>query len=670
MRHLKQNLLVQFSVISFVVMAVIAVVLVIVLSNKVRSDSINDLVDEAVGSASGRLLNAITPADLEVPMTGARYDSFHEFVQQSIVSERTARVKLWAKDGTVIYSDDPAGVGEQFPTKENLLKALGGETATEIKIPEDPENDRERYLGTLMEVYTPIIFPGTTEPQGAFEIYQYYEPTAQRIDDLRRWIFGSIGGGFLILYGALVSTVWGGWRTINRQRGALRHLAYYDPLTDLPNRRLFKDRLTVALAQARRNKQMVAVMLLDLDRFKLVNDTAGHAEGDQLLQSVATQLKQLMREGDIVAHVGGDEFTLLSVGITRLEDALDIAERVLERLRQPRALTGHEFHVTTSIGISIFPTDGDDAETLLRNADIAMYRAKEEGRNNYQLYTAAMNAKIAARLTLENELRHGLERQEFAVHYQPQVNIRTGQVVGVEALVRWQHPDRGLVLPVQFIPVAEETGLIVPLGEWVLRTACAQNKAWQEAGFPPLRVAVNLSARQFQQRNLAQRVAQVLKETGLDPHRLQLEITEGLAIQDVDFTIKMLRDLKEMGVQIAIDDFGTGHSALSYLKRFPLNVVKIDRSFVRDLTIDPNDAEIATTIIAMAHNLQLEVIAEGVETEAQLAFLKERQCDEFQGYLFAKPAPAETLERILTRNKAFGVSRTGPANPHAARPPR
>ena len=659
MRHLRENLLVQFSVVSFVAMAVIAVVLAIVLSNKIRSDAINDLVDEAVGSASGRLLSTITPADLEVPMTGARYDRFHEFVQQSIVSERTARVKIWAKDGTVIYSNDPAGVGEKFPAKENLLKALDGDTATEIKIPKDVENARERYLGTLMEVYTPIIFPGTTEPQGAFEIYQYYEPTEQRINELRGWVFGSIGGGFLLLYGALVSIVGRGWRTINRQRGTLAYLAYHDALTDLPNRTLLMDRLTLALAQARRNEQMLAVMFLDLDQFKVVNDTAGHVEGDKLLQSVSQQLNSVLREGDTVARVGGDEFLLLLPKIEQLTDATEIAERVLTAVGRTRVIVGHEFNISISIGITLFPTDGDDAETLLTNADIAMYQAKEQGKNNFQFFTPAMNTRIQNRLALENDLRHGLERGEFVVYYQPQLNISTGQIVGVEALVRWQHPERGLVLPMEFIPVAEETGLIVPLGEWVLHAACAQIRSWQEAGLPPLRVAVNLSAREFQQGNLIEAVAGVLEETGLAPEFLQLEITEGVSIQDVDFTIKVMGELKEMGVQIAIDDFGTGYSALSYLRRFPIDVVKIDRSFVCDLTIDSTDAEIATTIIVMAHNLGLEVIAEGVETEEQLAFLKQRRCDEMQGYLFSKPVPAEKLEEILVQGKRLQVPTLG-----------
>jgi diguanylate cyclase (GGDEF)-like protein/PAS domain S-box-containing protein len=443
-----------------------------------------------------------------------------------------------------------------------------------------------------------------------------------------------------------------------RAEETIRHLAYHDAVTDLPNRTLFKDRLTQALAQARRKKRMLAVLFLDLDRFKIVNDTVGHGEGDKLLRRAADRLAGLVREGDTVARVGGDEFAILSSEISHVEDAAQVAERVLANLRRPWLLQGQEFLVTTSIGIAVYPGDGDDADSLLRSADTAMYRAKESGRDNCQLYTPAMNARIVERLALENDLRRGLERGEFVVYYQPQVNIRSGQVVGVEALVRWQHPERGLVLPAEFIPVAEETGLIVPLGEWVLRTACAQNKACQDAGLPPMRVAVNLSARQFQQRNLTDTVAQALEETGLAPDLLQLEITEGVAMQDVDFTITTLQGLREMGVQIAMDDFGTGYSSLGYLKRFPMDAVKIDRSFVRDLTVDPNDAAIATTVITMAHSLKLSVIAEGVETEEQLAFLDEQECDEMQGYLFSKPVPAAVLDETLRADGRRARART------------
>jgi diguanylate cyclase (GGDEF)-like protein/PAS domain S-box-containing protein len=438
-----------------------------------------------------------------------------------------------------------------------------------------------------------------------------------------------------------------------RAEETIKHLAYHDVLTHLPNRTLFKDRLTQALAQAHRKGRMVAVLFLDLDQFKVVNDTVGHAEGDRLLQRVAKRLAGLVREGDTVARVGGDEFVLLLAEAVEVEDAVEVAERILESFKGPWTLQGQEFRVTTSIGIATYPSDGEDAESLLRNADTAMYRAKEHGRDNYQLYTPAMNARIAERLALENSLRHGLERGEFVVYYQPQVNIGSGQVAGVEALVRWEHPERGLVLPAEFIPAAEETGLIVPLGEWVLRTACAQNKAWQEEGLPAMRVAVNLSARQFQQRNLMEVVARALQETGLAPHLLQFEITEGIAMHDVDFTVPMLRRLRAMGVQFAIDDFGTGYSSLAYLKRLPIDAVKIDRSFVSDLTVDADDAAIASTVITMAHSLKLSVIAEGVETEEQLAFLSRRRCDEMQGYLFSRAVPAEEIGKILRAEDAL-----------------
>ena len=427
---------------------------------------------------------------------------------------------------------------------------------------------------------------------------------------------------------------------------SLEHLAYHDELTGLPNRTLFTDRLNVALAQARRSKQSTAVLFLDLDRFKVVNDSIGHSAGDQLLQSTAERLTSLVREGDTVARMGGDEFTVLLSDIVGVEDAIEVAERAVEACRVPWVLDGREFHVTTSIGIAIYPNDGEDAENLLQNADTAMYRAKEQGRDNYQLFTAAMNATLVERLALENDLRRGLEREEFVVHYQPQVDMRSGRIVGMEALVRWQHPDRGLVSPGDFIPVAEETGLILSLGEWVLRTACAQAKAWQEAGLPSMRIAVNLSARQFQSRDLTATVTRILEETGASPICLQLEVTESVAMSDVKLTARTLNDLQEMGIQIALDDFGTGHSSLDYLARFPIDALKIDRSFVSGLPMAESAIAITTAIINLAHGLNISAIAEGVETEQQLAWLKKQGCDEFQGHLFSQPLPAEAFEAV------------------------
>jgi len=444
-----------------------------------------------------------------------------------------------------------------------------------------------------------------------------------------------------------------------KAEGRVRHLAYHDALTDLPNRALLEDRLATALAQARRKDRMLSVLYLDLDRFKRVNDTVGHALGDHVLQSVAERLTAIVREADTVARVGGDEFTILLPEISRVQDAVDLGDRVLDGLRQPLAIKRRELRAAVSMGIAVYPYDGEEADTLLRSAAIAMYRAKEQGGDSYQLYTPAMNAPIADPLALESELRRALEREEFVVFYQPQVSIADWQVVGVEALVRWQHPERGLVLPSDFIPMAEESGLIVPLGEWVLRTACAQARAWQEAGLPPVWVAVNLSGRQFQQRDLAAVVGRVLEETSPDPRYLQLEITETVAVQDVDFTSRMLGRLKETGIQVAIDDFGCGHSSLNYLKRLPIDHVKIDQSFVRDLATDPNDTAIVGSIIAMAHELNLKVVAEGVETEQQLAFLAERRCDIAQGSLVSKPLPADAVQTIIAQGIRVPVIASG-----------
>jgi diguanylate cyclase (GGDEF)-like protein/PAS domain S-box-containing protein len=432
-----------------------------------------------------------------------------------------------------------------------------------------------------------------------------------------------------------------------RDEETIRHLAYDDALTGLPNRTLFNDRLTLALAQAHRNREKLAIMLVDLDRFKIINDTLGHAIGDQLLRGVAQRLVSSLREGDTVARLGDDEFALLLPGMDQIEDVAKTAQKIIEIVKSAFYFEGHELYVTPSIGIALYPNDGEDVQTLLKNANTALHRAKEQGRNTYQLYTPAMNATALERLALESRLYRALEREEFVIYYQPQINIHTGRVVGVEALVRWRHPKLGLILPGKFIPLAEETGFIIPLGEWVLLTACAQNKAWQDAGFPPLRMAVNLSISHFKREDLTKMLTQVLEKTGLPPSYLELELTESIGMENVERAITKLRELKALGVKLSIDDFGTGYSSLSYLKRFPIDTLKIDQSFVQHIPTNPSDAAITTAIIAMAHSLNLKVIAEGVETEEQLAFLRPYRCDEMQGFLFSKPLPAEEFIRFF-----------------------
>lgn len=428
-----------------------------------------------------------------------------------------------------------------------------------------------------------------------------------------------------------------------RAEKRLVQLANYDSLTGLPNRTLFRDRLAHAVAQANRKNRLVALLFLDLDRFKMINDSLGHLAGDKLLQAVSGRLLANAREEDTVARLGGDEFTVILEDITNTEDATIVARKILEVMGKPFYLDGHEVFVTTSIGIAIFPLDGQGLDGLLKNADTAMYRAKEQGRNNYQFYTADMNAKAVEHLIMESSLRHALDRDEFVLHFQPQIDLHSREITGMEVLLRWNHPELGLLYPNQFMLLAEETGLIISIGEWVLNKACAQAALWQSQGLPPMRIAVNLSALQFRENNLVATVADALDLAGLDPQHLELEITESFLMDNVDSAIAKLRALSNLGVHLAIDDFGTGYSSLSYLKKFPLNTLKIDQSFVRDISTDPDDAAIAEAIIALAQTLNLRVMAEGVETEEQINFLRTRGCDQAQGFLISHPVPAQDI---------------------------
>jgi diguanylate cyclase (GGDEF)-like protein len=436
---------------------------------------------------------------------------------------------------------------------------------------------------------------------------------------------------------------------VKQRTAELEHLVYHDPLTQLPNRVLFEDRLNQALAAAERNAQPLAVLLLSVDRFKKVNDSLGHATGDRLLCALAGRIANCFPASETVARFEGDEFAVLLPHVRGTEEIARATAQIQRCLALPFTLGGHELFITLSIGVSLFPHDGDNVETLLKNSGAALYRAKEAGGNNCQFYTSDMNAKALKRLRLESSLRRALEREEFIVYYQPKVETDSLKIVGMEALVRWQHPELGLVSPSEFIPVAEDTGLIEPLGEWVLRTACAQNKTWQDAGLPPLRVAVNISGRQFQRHDLLATIRRTLDETRLPAHQLELELTESSIMKNHEQAIRTLGELKAMGVRISIDDFGTGYSSMQYLKRLPIDVLKIDRSFVQDATTDPDSAALIMGIIALAHNLRLKVVAEGVETEEQRRFLHLLRCDKMQGYLFSKPLPPEAFAELILK---------------------
>lgn len=442
-------------------------------------------------------------------------------------------------------------------------------------------------------------------------------------------------------------------------------LAYYDSLTGLPNRLLFKDRLGQSIASAQRYKKKVAIMFLDIDHFKHINDTLGHSMGDILLKSVADRLSKCIRRIDYVsrinteemestvARMGGDEFTILLSNIDNIQDVSKVGQRILNEISQPFTIGAHDVYITASIGITIYPIDSEDADDLLKYADIAMYQAKDKGRNNYQFYTESMNAAAVERFIIESQLRKALNRNEFQLYYQPQLDIKSREINGVEALVRWIHPDRGMLLPESFIPLTEEASLIVPIGEWILHTACMQSKIFQISGFSPRRMTVNISSVQFRQKNFAKTLIRILNDVGLDPCSLELELTENIIMENVEATVDTLHELKAYGLRLSIDDFGTGYSSLSYLKRFPINTLKIDRSFVRDIEKDQDSAAIVRAIIALAHNLNLQVIAEGVETEQQLAFLYKYGCDQAQGYLICKPLPADKLMQFLKDEEAL-----------------
>ncbi|MBF0195238.1 MAG: EAL domain-containing protein [Magnetococcales bacterium] len=429
----------------------------------------------------------------------------------------------------------------------------------------------------------------------------------------------------------------------------LEKLAFYDPLTQLPNRALFRDRLNLEIQKNRRNGSQSALFFIDLDHFKHVNDTLGHDYGDKLLIKVAQRIGSCLRESDSVCRLGGDEFTVILVGLHRIEDAGNIAKSIIDKLHTAFDLDGSEVFIGGSIGIALCPVNGNDYETLTKNADIAMYRAKESGRGNYKFFTQDMDEKNAIRLALEGDLRKAVNNLEFTVYYQPKIDLKTGKINGMEALVRWIHPIKGIIPPGDFIPLAEETGLIIPLGEWVLQESCIQVKKWWDAGLPQLRVAVNLSPLQFQAPNLVEKVHATLTQTGLDPMGLELEITESMAMDSVESAIEKVACLRDLGVQISIDDFGTGYSSLSHLKKFPLHALKIDQSFVRDLTIDSDDAAIVASILSMAKSMNLKVVAEGVENIEQLNFLKDKDCQEVQGFYFSRPISSQEFEKLLQK---------------------
>jgi diguanylate cyclase (GGDEF)-like protein/PAS domain S-box-containing protein len=458
---------------------------------------------------------------------------------------------------------------------------------------------------------------------------------------------GQVTGAVIVFHDASVTRV---------MATEMTYLAHHDFLTDLPNRMLLKDRLTQAISSARRHGNRIGVLFLDLDQFKRINDSLGHAVGDQVLQSVAKRLAACVRRSDTVSRQGGDEFVVLLPELDHAEDAGLSAKKVLTALSEPHRIAEHDLHVSVSIGVSIYPDDGQIAETLIQNADTAMYQAKATGRNNYRFFKKEMNVRAVERQSLESNLRRALERAEFVLHYQPKINLETGAITGAEALIRWQHPDRGLLTPSHFVPIAEDCGLIVPIGQWVLREACRQARAWLDAGLRATPVSVNVSALEFRDKHFLENVCAILKETQLEPRFLELEMTESVLMARVECTACMLGALKVIGVRLTVDDFGTGYSSLSYLNRFPLDTLKLDRSFVHEITSPKaNNAAIVRAVITMGKSLKQRVIAEGVETREQLAFLRDQHCDEGQGYYFSRPVAADEFAKLLEADEPLTI---------------
>jgi len=583
-----------------------------------------------------------------------RSKRYYENFLEAIVKERTTelnkanqtlRVLIEASPLAILALDPEQNVSLWNPAAERMFGWSEAEVLNS-PLPIIPEDQHEAFLSGFAEAL-----------KG--KLASNYETVRRRKDgsivEVNVWsstLFDSYGATSGIM--AIIEDITE--RKLAEER--IHYLAYHDTLTGLPNRVSFEDRLTEAVVQAERSGSPLAVMFLALDRFKKFNDTLGHIIGDQLLRSVADRLSTFVGKGDLIACFASDEFAFLLTSVQNADDSAEVARSLQSVLEPAFEIEEQELYVTASIGIGLYPHDGADAQSLLKNSGAALYRAKQQGGNNYQFYTADMNERALKRLALENQLRWALERKEFRVYYQPQVRIDTGQIVGMEALVRWQHPEMGLVSPAEFIPLAEDTGLIAPIGEWVLRTACAQTKAWHECGFTSLHVSVNLSPRQFQQSDLLSMIERQLSETGLDPAFLELEVTESSVMKNAEAAISTLRELKAMGIKISIDDFGSGYSSLSYLKHLPIDVLKIDQSFVRDMTSDPKDAAIVMAIIQLAHSLRLKVNAEGVETEEQLRFLHLLRCDEMQGFLFCRPLPVDAFEQLLIEGRTLGTMNT------------
>jgi diguanylate cyclase (GGDEF)-like protein len=572
-----------------------------------------------------------------------------EDVLQKINGLRVVKVKIYNLEGLTVYSTEAKQIGEDKSQNTGFLKAKAGHTESDLVFRDHFSATEEIIVNrNLLSSYVPIRKTPHDPVEGVFEIYSDVTPLVAEIERTEYTVLGGVTVLLLLLYLFLFMIVRRADRIIkaheNEERKAqaeqIHYMAYHDPLTGLANRALFKDRLQHAVAVAARSQSPVGIMFIDIDRFKVINDSLGHEVGDAVLIEAAKRIRACLRASDTACRIGGDEFTVILEHLPSSEDAAQAATRLIQKFSEPLKVGGREIFATASIGISIYPGATHDVERLLKDANAAMHEAKESGRNRYVFYTQEMDARAQESLEYEMGLRKALQNSEFLVYYQPRVNTATGKVVGAEALLRWQHPSRGIITPDNFIPLLEDTGLVIPVGEWVLLQACRQCQGWHDAGYPSLSVSVNLSMKQFRSGSLLASVRSALEESGLPPRFLELELTETVLVDDVEQALDLMRELKDIGVSLSIDDFGTGYSSLNYLRRFPIDILKIDSSFIRDVVRNRGDAAITTTIAVMAKTLRLGILAEGVETREQARFLKTIGCHEMQGHLFGPAVPA------------------------------
>jgi diguanylate cyclase (GGDEF)-like protein len=646
-RFVKLGLVPKFALLSLLLIALLGVVLARSISSDIRERNLDSSQHVAVVLSRVGVQSHLSSEAIAKGLTPAEITTLDTELQRGGLSNQIKRIKVWSPDGRVVYSDERRLIGRHFDVEGDLHKALRGQVVADVSHLQSAENTFDRGSGDLLEVYAPLRLDGAKKPAGAFELYMPYAPIAAAISDDTRTVYLLLAGGLGILWLMLFRIVHAASRRLRRQARDNHHQALHDALTDLPNRVLFRERVDAAIGVAGRAGRGVAVVLMDLDRFKEVNDTLGHHSGDLLLCGIGPRLQTAVRATDTVARLGGDEFAVLLPGIDDAEAALATADKLLAALDAPFSLDALTVEVEASIGIALSPEHGADAATLLQHADVAMYLAKD-AHTGVELYTPVHDLYSRDRLTLVGQLRQALDRAELVLHFQPKVDLRTDAVRGVEALLRWAHPTRGLLVPDSFLPAAEHTGLIRPLTSQVLEQAAAQCGEWRAAGHE-LTVAVNLSARNLHDLQLPDEIGHVLERWALPPSALELEITESAIMADPVRALGVATQLRALGVGLSIDDFGTGYSSLSYLKQFPVNEIKIDKSFVIDMTANDDDAAIVRSTIGLARNLGLEVVAEGVETNEVRNRLVELGCDLAQGFLLGAPVPASDLTPWLER---------------------